>query len=274
VPNSRSVQDREVAARLYFSALALARRGCAIFPCRLDKTPYTKHGFKEATTNLTQVEYWWRIHQGASIGIATSPVSGIFVLDIDNYHGGEASLRRLEHEHGELPHTVEVITGSGNGRHLYFRWPQHRMIRISQGRLGEGLDLRGAGGYVIAPPSPHESGRAYSWSVDSEKQFAEAPDWLLNKIAEPTCKNLVKTSGQKQRFPVFEGRIAESHRNSEIARASGLLLRLNVPADYVVAIMRSLNETQCEPPLPIEEVVRTVNSIAGAELRKRGRNNG
>ena len=58
-----------------------------------------------------------------------------------------------------------MITGGG-GEHYYYRAPKGAAIRNNVGKLGEGLDLRGVGGYVIAPPSLHISGHPYVWSVD------------------------------------------------------------------------------------------------------------
>ena len=91
----------------------------------------------------------------------------------------EATLRRLEAEHGALPATVEVITA--RGRHVYFKWPQEP-VRNSAGKIGTRISMsRGDGGYVLCPPSIHPSGRRYSWSVDSADRIAEAPGWLLAK---------------------------------------------------------------------------------------------
>ena len=117
-----------------------------------------------------------------NIGIATGAVSGFFVLDVDNKDGkdGEASLRELEAKHGLLPTTIEVITGEG--RHAWFRIGEHGAIRNSAGTIAPGLDIRGDGGYVIAPPSIHPSGKRYEWSVDSNDEFAEAPEWLHELI--------------------------------------------------------------------------------------------
>src|ERR1019366_7057017 len=97
---------------------------------------------------------------------------------VDTGHGGANSLAALEREHGALPVTLEAVTGGG-GRHLYFRhpgWPV--MNRVG---LRAGLDLRGDGGCVVAPPSLHPSGRPYVWvarrSLD-EVPLAPLPHWL------------------------------------------------------------------------------------------------
>src|SRR5262245_57540029 len=101
------------------AALGYAERGKCIFPCKpRSKFPLTEHGFKDASSDVDRVRTWWQRAPSANIGLATGRRSGMFVLDVDGDEG-EASLRALEREHGELPATVEAITGSG-GRHLFF----------------------------------------------------------------------------------------------------------------------------------------------------------
>lgn len=103
------------------------------------------------------------------------------VLDVDPPHGGESSLRDLVGEHGPLPATRTVISGSG-GMHLYFTHPGGT-IRNSASVLGPGLDVRGDGGYVIAPPSVHSSGTAYRWGP--VRTLAPPPGWLVEELATP-----------------------------------------------------------------------------------------
>ena len=94
----------------------------------------------------------------------------------------EASLKKLQAEHGCLPKTVTVKTGKG--RHRYFRCGDAR-IRNSAGRLGKGIDVRGDGGYVVAAGSVHVSGADYRF-VDGrgldEIEVARAPRWLLGLV--------------------------------------------------------------------------------------------
>ena len=139
------------------SALALAKRGLAVFPCRpQDKRPATVHGCKDASTNAELIRYWWEQDPAYNIGVATGAPSGLFVVDVDGLDA-EAELSRLEHENGDLPPTVEVITA--RGRHLYFQLPADVPIPNSAGKIAAGIDVRGTGGYVLAPPSMHPSGR-------------------------------------------------------------------------------------------------------------------
>jgi hypothetical protein len=108
------------------AAMALAHRGLRIFPIvERSKEPLIKDNLKRATTDSVTIRQWWR-WRDHNIGVATGPDFGIWVLDVDGIDG-EGTLRQLEAEHGALPATVESITG--DGRHLYWRWPRGVDIR-------------------------------------------------------------------------------------------------------------------------------------------------
>src|SRR5437870_12189799 len=127
------------------TALALSRRGMAVFPCLpRRKEPATPRGFHDASRDPAKVEQWWRTDPNYNVAIATGAPSGVFVLDIDG-DDGEAELRKLEAAYGALPSTVEVITA--RGRHLYFKMPAHP-VPCSVGKIAPGIDVRGDGGYV------------------------------------------------------------------------------------------------------------------------------
>jgi hypothetical protein len=88
------------------TALALAARGFHIFPCRpRDKRPATANGLKDATTDPDIIRAWWRQQPNNNIAIATGPASGVFVVDVDGLDA-EATLRRLEAEHGAYTRTI------------------------------------------------------------------------------------------------------------------------------------------------------------------------
>jgi hypothetical protein len=157
------------------AALEYATAGLPVFPCiPRTKLPATKNGFYDATTNPETIKRYWRIAD-RNIAIPTGAASGFWVLDIDGLTG-EASLRELERKHGPLPSTREVITVR-DGRHVWFK--DTGPIPSSAGKIAAGIDIRGAAGYIMAPPSVWENGRTYVWSVDSIDELAIAPDWLV-----------------------------------------------------------------------------------------------
>src|SRR6516162_3079795 len=159
------------------TALAYAARGWHVFPCHTPTTqgcsctkraacddtgkhPRTQHGLKNATTDAAQIRKWWRMWPQANIGVAAGAVSGFVVLDVDSYKGGTESLRDLEQSYRPLPETVQQLTGGG-GVHYVFAHPG-TPVRNRVETLGAGLDIRGDGGYIIAAPSLHTSGKQYA----------------------------------------------------------------------------------------------------------------
>jgi hypothetical protein len=246
-------------------ALALARRGLRVFPCRpRDKLPATQHGFKDATTDADVIERWWRQGPECNIGVATGRCSGIFVVDVDGIDA-KAELTKLEQQYGALPATVESLTA--RGRHLYFQWSDLCPVRNTAGRIAPGIDTRGEAGYVLAPPSVHRTGRVYAWSVDSAKAFALAPDWLLDKINGNGKSN--GATPPEDWHELAKG-VAEGQRNSSATRLAGYLLRRRVYPFVVLELLQGWNATRCAPPLPESDIERIVNSVAGREMKRRG----
>jgi Bifunctional DNA primase/polymerase, N-terminal/Primase C terminal 1 (PriCT-1) len=249
------------------AALALAKKGLCVFPCRpQDKKPATTDGLKSATTDAGVIRGWWQQEPRLNVAIATGKVSNIFVVDVDSMDA-EIGLHRLEAKLGRLPPTVETITA--RGRHLYFQYPE-MPVRNSVGRVADGVDTRGDGGYVLAPPSIHPSGKTYHWSVDSHNAVAAAPGWLLERIAEPTTGNGLPTTPVSDWHTLVESVIPEGRRDCALAKMTGYLLRRYVDAIVVLKLMQSWNTTHCVPPLPEQDVHRIVNSICGKELKRRG----
>jgi Bifunctional DNA primase/polymerase, N-terminal/Primase C terminal 1 (PriCT-1) len=249
------------------AALAFAKKGMAVFPCRpRDKRPATANGLKDATTSADAIQAWWQHSPDYNIGVATGAVSGIFVVDIDGVDA-EAELRKLEAEHGALPASVEAITA--RGRHVYFKWPD-QPVRNSASKIAPGVDTRGVGGYVLAPPSVHPSGRRYEWSVDCADHFAEAPSWLLGKITAPVRgSNGVRGTPPSEWRELVKG-VSEGGRDCSATRLAGYLLRRRVDPIVALELMQTWNAARCTPPLPAEDIERIVGSVCGRELKRRG----
>ena len=165
-------------------ALAYSRLGIHVLPlhspgpspsgcdCRRDcgknaaKHPRTLHGLSDATLDEATIRYWWGMWPHANVGGATGPVSRLLAIDIDPRHKGDETLKALLARHGQFPPTWRART-AGGGWHLYFRYPEGLTIRNSAGSvLGAGLDVRGAGGSVVLPPSVGANREPYAWEVD------------------------------------------------------------------------------------------------------------
>jgi hypothetical protein len=257
------------------AALALGRRGLRVFPCwPRRKEPAVRDNLRLAAIDEAIIRRFWGEHGAYNVAIATGAGSRIWVLDVDADDGGEATLSALEAKHGPLPRTVEAITA--NGRHLYFRWPDNGLeIRNRQERDDlPGVHVRGEGGYVLAPPSIHPSGRAYAWSVDSASEFADAPQWLIDIVKSDRSGD---GGDEPQATPsgvwrdLLDCDHEGSRRETAIARVAGLLLRRYVDPFATLGLCHIFNERRCREPLARTEVVRIVGNIAERELGRRQR---
>jgi hypothetical protein len=168
---------------LLAAAITYLERGWSVLPVTpRGKVPLTRHGLKDASTDFEQIQAWWRRWPQANIGVATGPPSGLLVVDLDGREG-LGSWARLEARYGVVV-TLEAITGGG-GVHLVYGYPEDVDLGNSAGRLGQGIDTRGRGGYVLVAPSVHPSGRRYAWSGRGETPVAPAPLWLVDLLQPP-----------------------------------------------------------------------------------------
>jgi hypothetical protein len=131
------------------------------------KHPATMRGVHDATTDEATIRRWFA---GAprNIGIATG--AGLVVVDVDPRNGGDETIARLEREHGPFPATRTSLTGGG-GWHWLFR------VDVAPSSLGPGVDVKADGGYVVAAPSIHASGRRYAWDLGAPDWIAPLPAW-------------------------------------------------------------------------------------------------
>ena len=141
------------------AALEYARQGIPVFPCVPGKkTPLVAGGFHAATTDPEQIDAWFKGTRN-NLAIPTGRVSGRVVVDDDCYAEGGSGLAALEVELRTLLETYTVRTRAG-GYQYYFRYPEGHEIRCSANTVARHVDIRGEGGYVVAPPS---------WVAEDEK---------------------------------------------------------------------------------------------------------
>ncbi|HWR35392.1 MAG TPA: phage/plasmid primase, P4 family [Clostridia bacterium] len=210
------------------------------------------HGVKNATIDLAIIEQWNAKYPYANIGIATGKNSGVVVLDEDPKNGGDATLEKLIATHGPLPHTPTARTGSG-GHHVYLKTPING-IKGGNNLFGGGIDFKSDGGYVVAPPSLHISGKEYEWLVKlGEAPLADVPDWLLAALENKTQAHTSTEGGT--------GAIPEGERNAKLTSLAGKLRRKGFTQDELEAALRAFNQKNCTPPLTDNEVVAIATSV-------------
>lgn len=171
-----------VPSSLTEAALHYARLGWPVFPVDIKKEPLTAHGYKDATTDPAKIRAMFRNPKVAGIAVPTGTRTGIVVIDRDRKNGvdGVATCQALEADLGALPPTLQQRTGSG-GDQLVFRYPEGVTIKCSAGKLGDGFDVRGVGGYIVVPPSCNEAGN-YVWL--NEHEPADLPEAWVDFLKE------------------------------------------------------------------------------------------
>jgi hypothetical protein len=174
-------------------ALDYARRDWPVFPCHpATKAPLTPHGFRDASTDEAAIARWWQARPDAMIGVPMGRRSGIWALDPDapdkaGKPDGRKEWARLTAIHGAVD-TRTHHTPRG-GLHLLFRWETHRPVSNREGMIkGRGINVRGEGGYIVAPPSRRSDGTPYL--AGHQTEIAIAPDWLYELVsAEATPRS-------------------------------------------------------------------------------------
>jgi hypothetical protein len=223
------------------AALEYARAGYRVFPLKpRGKEPATANGFKNATTDPAQIEEWWSWEPDSNVGIATGkqPVGFyLTVVDLDP--------DKMEGAPPALPQTATVLTGGG-GKHFYYR--THQEVRNSAGKLGSGIDVRGEGGYVVAPPSVHASGGRYVW--ESSLTTLSPLDASSLRLQPPTDRDTETTTTS----------IPEGKRNTTLTSLAGSMRRRGMQPEEIEAALLAVN-LRCVPPLSEEQVHKIAVSV-------------
>jgi hypothetical protein len=269
---------------LLTAALAYARHGIPVLPVhtpagggrcscrrstcdRTGKHPRLPHGLTEASTDPRRIEMWWARWPDANVGLRTGVVMD--VADIDSAEGWHG-LRHLLG--GAMPAGPQVRTGGG-GWHFWFRTTGYG----NRVRLLPGVDWRGAGGYVVAPPSRHPSGADYRWLIRPQDESPSAPSALLDLIAGPAFESPGAPISHPDRYAAAAleaeadrvARAAVGSRNDTLNRAAFGLGRL-VGAGLldVWLVSQVLTDAALHAGLGRAEIRRTIRSGLTAGRRQ------
>jgi RecA-family ATPase len=207
-----------------------ANFGIPIFWCDDNKQPLTKHGFKDATTDLAAIERDYQ--DGALLAFPTGAPSKITVLDVDP-NGAEWYRENADYL------TCARIHQTRRGHHLLYRWTDG--VRNSAGRVAPGVDVRGEGGYAIYWPAHGLE------AVGDLEDIAAPPQWLLEKIAAPAAPT-AKANGT--------GKVAAGERHAALLKVASQLRRTDLTGDGLEAALLAWNADHCDPPQDAADVRR------------------
>ena len=209
---------------LNHQAQKLANNGFRVFPLKPnDKTPAIDEWQNRASTDVNQICDWWsKGNRECNIGIATG--NGLIVIDLDVKKGdnGIVAWDDLTRDQN-VPKTLSVATPSG-GVHHYFH--TSRTHRNTAGKLAKGIDTRGDGGYVVAPPSQTDIGKYW---FTNENEIAQLPEFLEDML--DGCE------GAK----VF----AKKSKEQKVVPTPQITVKLDINADGLSPYVNKALEEEC-----------------------------
>lgn len=237
-------------------AAPLLAQGIPVFPCWEKpngknpdgKNPRTAHGFKDATTDAGQIAAWAAQWPDALVDVPTGKASGLFVLDVD-VKNGKDGFSTLQAIGWNLPATRTHRTKRGGGAHYLFRNPDGIPLKSSAGNMGDGLDTRGDGGYIVWWP-------AHGGEVEHADTVADVPHCLVDALQTAPAPE------RKAQAVLADGDgFTEGRRNDSLTRLAGKLRRVGLDAAAIEAALQIENKEKCCPRLSPDEVAEIARSI-------------
>lgn len=269
-------------------AIKYAKLGLAVFPLQeKDKHPATNNGCLDATTEIRQIELWWRKNPHYNIGIATGQKSGGLVaidMDVDKEKGKDGYhtfTSWCDDNALVLPDSWLSITGRG-GYHLFYKsaYP----IQNKVGWL-DSVDVRGDGGYVVVPPSVHPNGTLYQWEDSpDDTELITTDDMDVAFIFDSIAVSNRQEKSQPLNIP---NEIPEGRRDETMFKLACKYQALGMSDAAMLAALLEENKARCKPPLTDKEIKRKVEQaqkyqkgevveVGGKEVAQRktyGKNN-
>jgi hypothetical protein len=235
---------------------------------------FSPNGVHSATLDARRLRMWYAKDPRINFGQVMGGERNIICVDVDPRNAGDATYHDLLEAHGDdaFPATREKTTGGGG-------W--HKLYRLSipitgtgelKAKLGPGIDVKGAGGYIVAPFSDHASGRSYG--ADNGREIALAPAWIEGRIikaaegerAPEPIKFQADRDHQKDHRALCSGVIPRGTRNRKIFEI-GCAIWGQAKASDLFDLYERLMEffTRCEvspdDPFTAGDVLKIARSI-------------
>ena len=246
------------------------RQKFLIDQCKLPLVKWKE--FQSRVPTIEEVTTWFTTWPEANIGVVTGKISNIVVFDLDSQKAFDYA-----QEQGGFPETVRVKTGKGE--HVWMQHPGFFIKPDVNKKLD--MDIRGDGGFVVAPPSFHGSGNQYSWIKNyslNDIATAACSPWMIQYLKDNATgkkKKAVKKAASPKnnsKKPTETSEIADiikngckkGNRNHTATKIIGSLIKTN--KDRAVAWqLTKLWNSKNQPPLAESELRNTFDSIAALE---------
>jgi len=246
---------------------------CGHLDCKSEgKHPQTSRGSLDATTDKNLIETWFDGANESNIGIATGQISQLVVVDVDQGKGANVNDLIIGSLDQTIFNTPKVKTGAG--LHFYYRLPAGITVKNSASRLGKFIDVRGDGGYVIAPPSKHISGKNYELLNPDNEDILDFPQVWLDKLAQPLPPT-ASSNGNSATNPaspfvvpahqpgvILPDSINQGQRNVELTKIAGALRSKGLSEAAIYAALAVENQRICKPPVDDKELHLIARSVS------------
>lgn len=244
------------------AALAYAERGFSIIPIRPDKKPFIKwEAYQTTKATPEEIKSWFTKWSGAMIGICTGEISGILVVDCDNAEAYQ-KIQDL------LPDSfVTCIAKTPRGYHIYLVYPKDQQISNATGIM-PGVDVRGQGGYIIAPGSVNAEGKAYAWleglSID-DVALAPLPCELTRALFNNSTNKYYR--GHDDTLTTSVDFFTAGRRDEDVFSLANALVKSKLSEKYIQQVIEIV-ATNCNPPFSSEEARLKIQSAIERAARR------
>lgn len=257
-------------------ALSYLKHGLSVIPLaqgtKIPPKGFSPIPYRDRLATEDEVKNWFKEYPNCNIGIVTGKLSNVFVIDLDKHDESYNEEITLQY----IPDTIvcPTVNTPKGGQHLYFAYPDNFNATIGS-RILPGIDFRGEGGYVVAPPSINGDGVAYEWLVNFDRSILSAipaslqASILNNKqvhyIGE--CKNLTPDNLTKHYKPNII--LQSGTRDQDLFTVSNALIKNRVDQDFTRQVLDILAKN-CNPPFPENEIQTKIDSaLSRVERRER-----
>jgi hypothetical protein len=251
------------------AALEYLKYGFNPFPVKEDKKPYFSWSeYQTRQVTSADINRWWDKYPNANVAIITGEISNLTVLDIDTEDGWEA--------YQEFESNAPTVHTPGGGKHVYFRY----VPEIATGaRKANNWDWRGAGGYVVAPPSTI-NGKSYTFDPDRHISKTAVPkindflkaialqDNIIDNNSNTSyiysknhANNVTKVTNP---LTTSDDIFSEGSRDQTLFHLANCLLKGGMPHVNIEKYLRFFAR-HCNPPFPEKDISNKIKSALNRE---------
>ncbi|MEN6320627.1 MAG: bifunctional DNA primase/polymerase [Syntrophaceae bacterium] len=248
------------------AALTYREQGLSVIPLKKDKRPLISWlPYQQKRASDDEIREWWNKYPSANVGIVTGAISGIVVLDCDS----DEAIRMFREKYTGLTPAVKTP----RGMHFYFKYEEGVRNTVKIGNLD--MDIRGEGGYVVAPPSINEEGVRYAWHLDfissALDSFSTLKDSFSFFLYRENVEFFVESGSQNSTESTkLHKYFTQGRRDEDLFHVANAMVKGGAKLDVIKQTLKMI-ALSCNPPFPEKDIDAKIQS-ALERSRRRERN--